>query len=237
MFWASLIPFYQAPSQEALSVVSFASYSDLLNDPEVAKAVGNTFWLMFGSATLTTLLAAAVAWVVLRSKFPGRRVLDVLTFLPHAVPSVVLALALIYVYLTFDFIPIYGTSLIILVGFVTNYLPFSTRTLSASIIQIHKELEEAGRVSGASPVTVFRKIILPLLLPAMAGVAIWVAVHAMRELSMALMLNSSSNNVISFLIWSHWEAGDLRHASALGVVLIVIMLVMTFGGRYLATRQ
>jgi ABC-type Fe3+ transport system permease subunit len=54
---------------------------------------------------------------------------------------------------------------------------------------------------------------------------------------MALMLNSSSNNVISFLIWSHWEAGDLRHASALGVVLILIMLVMTFSGRYLATRQ
>jgi iron(III) transport system permease protein len=237
MFWASLIPFYQAPSQEALSVVSFASYSDLLNDPEVAKAVANTFWLMFGSATITTLLGAVVAWVVLQSKFPGRRVLDVLTFLPHAVPSVVLALALIYVYLTFDFIPIYGTSLIILVGFVTNYLPFSTRTLSASIIQIHKELEEAGRVSGGSPVTVFRKIIVPLLLPTMAGVAIWVAVHAMRELSMALMLNSSSNNVISFLIWSHWEAGDLRHASALGVVLILIMLVMTFSGRYLATRQ
>jgi len=237
MFWASLIPFYQAPSQEALSVVSFSSYGDLWNDSEVAKAVKNTFWLMFGSASATTVLAAAVAWVVLRSKFPGRRLLDILTFLPHAVPSVVLALALIYVYLTFDFIPIYGTSLIILVGFVTNYLPFSTRTLSASIIQIHKELEEAGRVSGASPATVFRKIIIPLLLPAMAGVAIWVAVHAMRELSMALMLNSSSNNVISFLIWSHWEAGDLRHASALGVVLILIMLVMTFSGRYLATRQ
>jgi iron(III) transport system permease protein len=237
MFWASLIPFYQAPSLEALSVVSFASYSDLLNDPEVAKAVRNTAWLMLSAATVTTLLAAAVAWVVLRSKFPGRRVLDILTFLPHAVPSVVLALALIYVYLTFDFIPIYGTSLIILVGFVTNYLPFSTRSLSASIIQIHKELEEAGRVSGASPLTVFRKIVVPLLLPTMAGVAIWVAVHAMRELSMALMLNSSSNNVISFLIWSHWEAGDLRHACALGVVLILIMLAMTFGGRYLATRH
>jgi iron(III) transport system permease protein len=237
MFWASLIPFYQAPSQEALSVVSFSSYSDLLSDPEVGKAVRNTSWLMFGSATVTTLLAAAAAWVVLRSKFPGRRLLDILTFLPHAVPSVVLALALIYVYLTFDFIPIYGTSLIILVGFVTNYLPFSTRTLSASIIQIHRELEEAGRVSGAPPVTVFCKIVMPLLLPTMAGVAIWVAVHAMRELSIALMLNSSSNNVISFLIWSHWEAGDLRHASALGVVLIGVMLVMTFSGRYLATRN
>jgi iron(III) transport system permease protein len=163
--------------------------------------------------------------------------LDILTFLPHAVPSVVLALALVYVYLTLDFIPIYGTSLIILVGFVTNYLPFSTRTLSASIIQIHKELEEAGRVSGATTATVFSRIVVPLLFPTMAGVAIWVAVHAMRELSMALMLNSTSNNVISFLIWSHWEAGDLRHAAALGVALILIMLAMTFGGRYLATRH
>jgi iron(III) transport system permease protein len=237
MLWASLVPFYQAPSVEALAVASLTSYRDLVNDPEVVKAVSNTLKLMVGAAGITTLLAAAAAWVVLRTNFPGRRLLDILTFLPHAVPSVVLALALMYVYLTFDFIPIYGTSLIILVGFVTNYLPFSTRTLSASIIQIHKELEEAGRVNGASSVTVFRKIVIPLLIPSMAGVAIWVAVHAMRELSMALMLNSTSNNVISFLIWSHWEAGDLRHASALGVALILIMLIMTFSGRYLATRR
>ena len=236
MFWASLIPFYQAPSFEALSVVSFSSYRDLLSDAEVAKAVRNTAWLMLESAGVTTLLATTIAWVVLRSKFPGRRMLDVLTFLPHAVPSVVLALALVYVYLTFDFIPIYGTSLIILVAFVTKYLPFSMRTLSAGIIQIHKELEEAARVSGALPTTVLRKIVIPLLLPTMAGVAIWVAVHAMRELSMALMLNSTSNNVISFLVWSHWEAGELRHAATLGVVLIAIMLLMTFIGRYLATR-
>jgi len=236
MFWASLIPYYQAPSSEALSVVSFSSYRDLLSDAEVAKAVRNTAWLMLESAAATTLLAGAVAWVVMRAKFPGRRMLDVLTFLPHAVPSVVLALALVYVYLTFDFIPIYGTSLIILVAFVTKYLPFSTRTLSAGIIQIHKELEEAARVSGALPTTVLRKIVIPLLLPTMAGVAIWVAVHAMRELSMALMLNSTSNNVISFLVWSHWEAGELRHAATLGVVLILIMLLMTFVGRYLATR-
>jgi iron(III) transport system permease protein len=236
MFWASLIPFYQAPSFEALSVVSFSSYRDLLSDAEVAKAVRNTAWLMLESAGVTTLLATTIAWVVLRAKFPGRRLLDVLTFLPHAVPSVVLALALVYVYLTFDFIPIYGTSLIILVAFVTKYLPFSMRTLSAGIIQIHKELEEAARVSGALPTTVLRKIVIPLLLPTMAGVAIWVAVHAMRELSMALMLNSTSNNVISFLVWSHWEAGELRHAATLGVVLIAIMLLMAFIGRYLATR-
>lgn len=237
MFWASLIPFYQAPSMEAFSVVSLASYRDLIDDSEVAKAVLNTFRLMLSAATITTLLAAAAAWAVLRCQFFGRRVLDILTFLPHAVPSVVLALALIYVYLTFDFIPIYGTSMIILVGFVTNYLPFSTRTLSASIIQIHKELEEAGRVSGATSATVFSRIVIPLMLPTMAGVAIWVAVHAMRELSMALMLNSTTNNVISFLIWAHWEAGDLRQASTLGVMLILIMLAMTFGGRYLATRR
>jgi len=236
MFWASLIPFYQAPSLEAMSAVSFASYRDLLTDSEVGKAVRNTVWLMVETAGVTTLLATAIGWVVLRSKFPGRRILDILTFLPHAVPSVVLALALVYVYLTFDFIPIYGTSVIILVAFVTKYLPFSTRTVSAGLIQIHKELEEAARVSGALPITVLRKVVIPLLLPTMAGVAIWVAVHAMRELSMALILNSTSNNVISFLIWSHWEAGELRHASTLGVVLIVIMLLMTFIGRYLATR-
>ena len=71
MFWASLIPFYQAPSFAALSVASFVSYTDLLNDPEVAKAVHNTAWLMLESAAVTTALATAIAWAVLRSKFPG----------------------------------------------------------------------------------------------------------------------------------------------------------------------
>jgi iron(III) transport system permease protein len=237
MFWASLIPFYQAPSSEAFSVASWISYKELLEDSEVRRAVGNTTLLMFESAAITTLIAVTTAWIVVRSKLSGRRLLDILSFLPHAIPSVVLALALIYVYLTFNFIPIYGTSTIILVAFVTKFLPFSTRTIGASMIQIQKELEEAARVSGASVLTVLRKVIFPLLLPTMAGVALWIAVHAMRELSMALMLNSTSNNVISFLIWSHWEAGELRHACALGVVLILIMLAMTFAGRYLATRR
>jgi iron(III) transport system permease protein len=237
MFWASLIPYYQPPSVEVLSVTSLGSYRDLWADGEVRKAIRNTALLMVQSAAVTTLFAAVIAWSIVRFEFFGRRLLDILTFLPHSVPSIVFALALMYVYLTLDFIPIYGTSMIILVAFVTKYLPFSSRTMGASIIQIHKELEEAARVSGASLFTVLRKIVIPLLLPTVAGVAIWVAVHAMRELSMALMLNSTSNNVISFLIWSHWEGGDLKHASALGVVLIAIMLAMTFSGRYLATRH
>ncbi|MGH7846640.1 MAG: ABC transporter permease [Candidatus Binatia bacterium] len=237
MFWASLIPFYQAPSREALAVASFASYAELLRDVDVTKALKNTLILMVQSAVVTTMIATTIAWVIIRFRFFGRRALDILTFLPHAVPSVVLALALVYVYLTFDFIPIYGTTMIILVGFVTKYIPFSTRTMQAGIVQIHKELEEAARVSGASLITVLRKIIIPLLLPTVAGVAIWVAVHAMRELSMALMLNSTSNNVISFLIWAYWEGGQIQQASALGVMLIGVLLVMTFAGRYFATRQ
>lgn len=237
MFWASLIPFYQAPSREAFAVVSLGSYRELLRDSEVIKALRNTVILMLQSAFVTTLIATIIAWVIIRFRFFGRRALDLLTFLPHAVPSVVLALALLYVYLTFDFLPIYGTTMIILVGFVTKYLPFSTRTMQASIVQIHRELEEAARVSGASLITVLRKIIIPLLLPTVAGVAIWVAVHAMRELSMALMLNSTSNNVISFLIWSYWEGGQIQQASALGVLLIAVLLLMTFCGRYLATRH
>ena len=237
MFWGSLIPFYQVPSMKALSIASLGSYRAMLGDAEVQDAIQNTLVLMVQSAIITTLIATIIAWVTVRFKFFGRRALDILTFLPHGIPSIVLALALIHVYLAFDFIPIYGTSIIILVAFVTKWLPFSTRSLGAGIIQIHKELDEAGRVSGASLMMVLRKIIIPLLLPTVAGVGIWVAVHAMRELSMALMLNSTSNNVISFLIWAYWEAGDIREASTLGVMLIVAMLILTFSGRYLVTRH
>ncbi len=236
LFWASLLPFYQIPSQEALSLVSLDAYREALDNFQVQTAIKNTLILMVESAFITTALAVIVAWIVVRSKFIGRKVLDILTFLPHAIPSIVIGLALTYVYLTLDFIPIYATSWILLVALVTKYMAFSTRTLNAAIIQIHTELEEAAKVSGASWGRILLKIIVPLLLPTVIGVAIWVVVHAMREVSMCLMLNSPGNIVLSVLIWVYWDGGNHAIACALGVLLVLAVIFLTVIGRVLGTR-
>lgn len=236
LIWGSLIPFYQAPSREALALISPRVYTAILGSHDVRIALQNTLTLMVAAALIIAVLATVMAWVIVRSRFWGRRLLDILTFLPHAMPSIVIGLALIYVYLTLDFIPIYATPWILLVAFVTRYIAFGTRTMNAGILQLHKELEEAAQVSGASWGRILFKIIIPLLLPTMVGVAIWVAAHVMRELSMALMLNSPGNMMISPVIWVYWDNGNTPETCALGVMLIFALLVITFIGRKVSNR-
>ena len=94
------------------------------------------------------------------------------------------------------------------------------------MVQIHKELEEASQVSGASWPRTFLKIIFPLLIPAIFSVWIWVAGHAMRELSAALMLASRTNILLSTLLWGYWEGGQMPIAATVGVVLIIFLILL-----------
>jgi iron(III) transport system permease protein len=137
-----------------------------------------------------------------------------------------MGLALIYVYLAFKFIPIYGTVWIIVVAYITHYISFGTRTMNGAMIQIHHELEEASPVSSASWLRTLVKIIFPLLIPAIISVWIWVGGHAMRELSAALMLASGRNALLSTLLWGFWEGGEMPVAATVGVVLIAFLILL-----------
>jgi len=106
----------------------------------------------------------------------------------------------------------------------------------AAQMQIHKELEEASVVSGAPWRTTFRRIIIPLLTPAVINGGLWVALHAMRELSIAMMLFTPGSVVLSTIIWSYWQGGEVCAASAIGVMLIIALITMTFLGRVVLLR-
>jgi iron(III) transport system permease protein len=109
--------------------------------------------------------------------------------------------------------------------------------MNAAITQIHKELEEAGRVSGGHRVLVLMRITLPLVFPAIAAAWIWVAAHAVRSFSIPLMLASRDNWTISVVLWNYWdEIQNLSAASALGVLLIVAITILTFLSRRLILR-
>jgi iron(III) transport system permease protein len=167
----------------------------------------------------------------------GSRLLDILTFLPHTVPGVVIGLSLLVLYLgPLSFVPIYGTLTIVVVALVTRYMAFGTRTANSALIQVHKELEEAAYVSGVTPLKTLRRVVFPLILPAFVNGWIWVAVHAMRETSMALMLFSQGNAVISSRLWFMWGDGEVGEAAALGVLLIAALIIINTGGRYAAQR-
>lgn len=234
MVWGSLLPAYQVPSREALSLISFKAYYQILTFPFLADALKNTFIMLLFVPTITVLLCAIIAWIVVRTRIRGRKILDALSFIPHGMPAIVLALAIMWLYLRLPFLGIYGTIWIIILAFVTRYLAYGTRAMNGAMSQIHKELEEAAQTSGASWVTTFSRITTPLLIPSLVAVWIWTGMHVVRELSISVMLYSPESRVLSVLIWDLWQNGDVSYTCAIGVMLVIFLGCLLFFGRRFA---
>jgi len=229
LLWTSLLPSYRTPSWAALSILSLSNFSEVFSRPHFFWVVWNTLILMALAATATMLLAFFVSWIVVRTKIRGRSVLDGLLFLPHSIPGIVVALAMITAYLTapLSYLRIYGTLWIVAMGLIVSYIAFGTRLMNSSIVQIQKELEEAAYVCGATSTRTLLAITMPLLFPAFASGWIWVSVHALRAFSIPLMLSSKKNEVFSVLMWQYWSDGDVSLASTLGVLLMIVLIPLT----------
>ncbi|HLN87194.1 MAG TPA: iron ABC transporter permease [Candidatus Limnocylindrales bacterium] len=229
LLWASFLPSYRVPSEEALSLVSLKNYIEILSMPKIGQIVWNTLSLMVLSATATMLIAFFVSWVIVRTELSGRGALDAVTFFPHAVPGIVIALALMMAYLSppLKYLSLYGTVWILAMGFIVSYIAFATRLMNSSIIQVQKELEQAAYVCGATPTRTLLAITLPLIFPAFAAGWIWVAVHVLRGFSIPLMLSSKNNQVFAVFLWEFWDRGMVSMAAALGVMLIVVLIPLT----------
>jgi iron(III) transport system permease protein len=225
LVWCSLQKFYSVPSWAALSRVSLDSYRAVLDYPQFASTVWNSLVLAVGSATVVMLLSAVVAWIVLRTKVPGRWLLDNLASLPLVFPGLVLGLAIMVCYLYLD-IGVYGTLWIMFIAYVTRFLPYGMRYTSASMLQIHKELEESAAVSGASWGVTFRRVVLPLLKPGLLAGWIYVVIVSIRELSSSILLYSPGSEVVSIMIWELWQNGQYVELSALGVMLIATLFCL-----------
>ena len=236
--WASLLPYYMAPSAQALNSLSFKHYFAILSDPRFMTDFLNTIYLALGAGTATMAVALLISWVVVRGKSRARFILDGLTFISFAVPGVVLALALIFVYLKppFRYLGIYGSIWMIILGLMTEYLAFATRTTNGGLMQIHSELEEAGAASGARQLTTLRKITVPLLIPSLVAGWVWVVAHSLRAFSLPLVLGTKKNEVLSVWIWIHWQNGHIPMAAALGVILIGITALLAIAARLVIAR-
>jgi iron(III) transport system permease protein len=239
LVWTSLQPFYATPSGESWRRATLDGYLNIWQDGSVVRALSNTLVLAVVTSVATILLAILVSWFVVRQRPAGASMANYLatvSFLPQCVPSIVIGLALIFVYVRFP-IPIYGTLWIIALAMITRYLAFSSRATTASLIQVHGELEEASQMAGAPWIRTLRRITMPLLAPAMINVFLWVAVHAMQELSMALMLYTPDTVVISTMIWSMWQNGRTADAAVLGVILILLSALLLLGAQAVASRR
>jgi iron(III) transport system permease protein len=239
MIWASIQPYYAVPSPQAIGRITLDAYASMFSHPLAAAALLNTLLLTLAAPTITMILCTLISWYVVRSRMRGKRLLDVLAFLPNSIPSIMIGLALVYLFLTVPWrlIPIYGTVWIITLAVVTRYLAFGSRTMHGAVVQLHHDLEEAAQVGGVSWATAFRYIVLPLLFPSIVSGWVFVALHAVRETTMALVLYSPNSRVVSLLMWDSWQSGEVSKAAATGVVLMCFIGLIILAGRYIDQRR
>ena len=223
LFWASFLPFFAAPSWSALDKLSLDNYRYLSTFRPFWDAMKNSIILSTLTATVAMVLTSLVAWIVYKSKLRGAWILDILAFIPITIPGIVMGMALILLYVAFP-IPIYGTIWVLLIAYVTRFIPYGMRSASGSILQIHSELEEAAAASGASWWETFKRVTLPLLRPGFVAGWIYICIVSFREFSTSVLLATGESRVLSILLFTMFEQGQVTIVAAIGILMIVTLL-------------
>ncbi len=184
-------------------------------------ALQNTFILGVWSATAGTILALVIGYLTTRQAIAGHRTLGFLATAPVAIPGIVLGVGLFLSYARPPFV-LYGTLWILFLAFVTIALPAAYQQLQSAFRSVHTDLEDAGRILGATRLRTLRDITAPLLRTSVIATWCFIFVGVIRELSAAIMLFTSETKVISVLIFDLNESGDLGAISVLGLIMLAI---------------
>lgn len=236
LLYASLVSILQPPSWNAFQSLTWDNYIDAFTYDRFQVTVTNTLLMVVGAATCVTLISFFVSMVVVRSKYWGRRALDQLAFMPHSIPSIVMGLAFLWVFLKFDQstgLETFGTVTSLVIGFTVLFLAYGTRAMNAAILQIHTDLAEASSVSGAPPWRTMIRVFFPLMMPTFVGVWIYVVLLSVRLAGLPLMLfDGPSNEVLAVLIWYMWDEGNIEAVAAIGVMLMTSLFLLTLGLRF-----
>jgi iron(III) transport system permease protein len=225
LIWAALVNFITIDIKLMQFDARHFTYV-LFQYPKTYLAFQNSVLLGIGTATVVCLIGLAVGWVLVRTRSPARGLLDQLSMMPLAIPSMVLALGLLWTYVGLRFLPIYGTIWILFIGYVTHYLPFGVRASSAALRQLHPELEDAARVGGAGWLATMRLIVLPLTRPTLIAIWTLLFILSLQEVSSSILLYTSRTVVLSVAVFDLWEAGNVSALAALSVMQLSLTFLM-----------
>jgi iron(III) transport system permease protein len=193
----------------------------------VRSALGNSLLLGFGTATIGVLLMGLLAWVIYRSRLPGSGLIEYVVMFPQAVPRLVFAFGLMWAWVVFP-IPIYGTIWLLLIAYLTVFLPLGVRTIAGVMLQIDKSLEECAQMCGASWAFRMRTVTVPLLRPGIIAAWLLLFIASIRELGASILLMGPHSKVITPSIVESWfgTSSELTAALALIQTLVVALAII-----------
>ncbi|MGV6872398.1 ABC transporter permease [Pseudochelatococcus sp. B33] len=221
LVWASLMPFYQAMSLRGLQRITLENYSNVLANSGDLTIVWNTLLLAGSTATAAMALSLVVGWVIARNR-RGAWLIDQLGAVPLVVPGLVLAVAIMQVFLSVP-VPIYGTMWILLIAFSIRFLPYGLRYSTAGILQIDSEMEEAAAANGASLASRFIRVVVPLVIPAFVSGWLFIMLLVARDLAMPVLLASPHSRVVAVQLFDLWQNGQVTELAAFGLLWTLIM--------------
>ena len=187
-------------------------------------ALGNSLWLALWTATLGVTLMGLISWIVYRSKLPGASVIEYIVMFPQSVPRLIFAFGMMWAWLIFP-IPIYGTLWLLLIAYLTVFLPLGVRTISGVMLQIDKSLEECAQMCGAGWTYRIRTVTVPLLWPGLIAAWLLLFVASIRELGASILLMGPHSKVITPSIVESWFASSTELTAAMALIQTAVVAV------------
>ncbi len=218
--------------------IGLANFKFLLSGSSGAfPALSNSIIASVVSASVISMVALAIVFAARRTKIRGRGLLEGLGMFPISIPALVLSFGLLWAFLT---IPtgLYGTLGVMVIALTVSLLPQGIRSISGGVVQVQMELQEAARASGASATTTIRRIFLPLARPSIAGAWLYVFIGSFNALGAVLLLQSSSNQLFSTLLWSFYSSGNpgSEQSFAAGCVVLFLILICAISAMVVVQR-
>jgi iron(III) transport system permease protein len=190
----------------------------------VRSALANSLLLGFGTATIGVVLMGLLAWLVYRSRLPGSGLIEYIVMFPQAVPRLVFAFGLMWAWVVFP-IPIYGTLWLLLIAYLTVFLPLGVRTIAGVMLQIDKSLEECAQMCGAPWAFRVRTVTIPLLVPGLVAAWLLLFIASIRELGASILLMGPHSKVITPSIVESWFGTSSELTAALALIQTLVVAI------------
>ena len=177
-------------------------------------------------------ITTIAAYVVVKTRWSWRGVVEALAFIPIAVPGTILGVSVLFWYLTAPLpFSLYGTLTLMIIAFVTLYLPHGIRFMIPAFVQVGREMEEAALMSGGSWRHAMLRVYAPLLGPSIVGGFLFIFVLSFREISASVFLYAQGTELFSLTLFDLWREGLFGPVSALGIAMMCCFGVIVALGR------
>jgi iron(III) transport system permease protein len=206
-----------------------------LGDPVLLRSLWNTLAIGLGSGLIGVVFYSLIAYVVVKTRHRGRAVLDFLSWLPWSIPGILLGMALLWTFLqTKIFLPIYGTIYLLMIAMVIKSMPFGTQMIKSVLLQLGQDLEEASKVCGGTWLDTFRRVVLPLTMPALITVGLVGFISAARDISTVVLLGSGQSRTLSLLMLDFAAGAEFEKATVVAVIIVGLVVGAALFARALA---